>query len=202
MTDKKTWRQLIALLRLMGALILVTLVILGGQALLGLWFTNNVIDGTSMEPTLHPGDRVVAVRRASVTRNDIVILHGPDDPDRTYIKRVIGLPGDFVWVKNERLYINGQQVAQPYLKPKFMAASVRLWAKQQHVTTSGHFTDDFTLATLKATHRATVPAGSYFVMGDNRRVSYDSRNFGFVDRAGIIGVVKWRYWPLSKAQTW
>ncbi|WP_125702610.1 signal peptidase I [Lacticaseibacillus daqingensis] len=199
MTHRKEWRQLRQLLQWMLMVIAVVAVIFGIRVILGLFLENNSITGNSMAPTLQPGERIVSVKTRTLHRNDIVILHGPDDPKRLYIKRVIGMPGDTVQVTNEKLVINGQPVAQPYLKPAFMAAAVKLWAKQhQQVAEGVAFTTDFSLTSLAATGAARVPAGQYFVLGDNRRVSYDSRNFGFVKQRGIVAVVKWRYWPLNR----
>ncbi|WP_179394113.1 signal peptidase I [Lacticaseibacillus absianus] len=202
MTGRKQWQQLRQLLALMGTVVLVIGVIFGVRVVLGLFLENNSISGNSMAPTLEPGERIVSRRDQPVHRNDIVILDSPDGTDHLYIKRVIGMPGDTVAVRNEQLYLNGRKTAQPYLKRAFMADAVRLWARRNKRTAEGgQFTDDFDLTTLKATATLRVPKGEYFVMGDNRRVSYDSRNFGFVKASAIQATVVWRYWPLDQMKT-
>ena len=116
-----------------------------------------------------------------------------------YIKRVIGMPGDTVSSKNDKLYVNGKQQAEPYLKKSFINKEL-----QQYATIYGQnvsdmkFTNDFDLKTQASTHRSTVPKGSYFVMGDNRYVSHDGRAFGFIKKQNIQSVVVLRYWPLNK----
>ncbi|WP_461214663.1 signal peptidase I [Lacticaseibacillus sp. GG6-2] len=165
---------------------------------------NNQVSGDSMQPTLENNDRLLSLRHAKIARNKIVVIKAPDAPAGTlYIKRVIGMPGDTVRVKNERLYINGKQQAQPYLKPSFMRQEIQAWAMLNHKEGSNKpFTNDFDLKSNPATHSTRVPAGKYFVMGDNRFVSHDGRAFGFISRAQIESVVVWRYWPLNQMHTY
>ncbi|RVU71719.1 MULTISPECIES: signal peptidase I [Lactobacillus] len=145
-------------------------------------FSNETVSGPSMQPTFENNDRLIAVRHFDLKRNDIVILKAPDEKNALYIKRVIGLPGDMVTSKNDKLYINGKHVSEPYLNNSL--------AKK--ATKGGQlYTNNFTL-------RRRVPKNSYFVMGDHRDVSKDSRYFGFVKRSAIIGEVKLRYWPLNQ----
>ncbi|WDF82896.1 signal peptidase I [Lacticaseibacillus pabuli] len=123
-----------------------------------------------------------------------------------YIKRVIGVAGDTVSAKNEKLYVNGKQVPQKYLSEKFSRQEINAYAKQYNIdemtASTIKFTNDFNIATLKSTHRKTVPKGSYFVMGDNRFVSHDGRAFGFLKRKNIQSVVFWRFYPLNKMKTY
>lgn len=144
--------------------------------------SNETVSGPSMQPTFQDKDRVIAVRHFTLQRNDVVILKAPDEKNALYIKRVIGLPGDMVTSKNDKLYINGKEVAEPYLNNSYKRAA----NKQGEL-----YTENFTL-------RRRVPKNCYFVMGDHRDVSKDSRYFGFVKRSSIAGEVKWRYWPLNQ----
>lgn len=179
--------------------VLFAAVIIGVQLLMHFVISKDVVQGTSMQPTLEDGDRLYSVRHHSINRNDIVVIDAPDKPGELYIKRVIGMPGDTVEVKNEKLYVNGKLTKQPYLKSSFMKAEIAEYAATNNRTiASTPFTYNFSLKTLQSTHRATVPKGQYFVMGDNRLVSHDGRDFGFIKRNKIQSVVVWRYWPINK----
>lgn len=157
------------------------------QLLLKYVIANEEVFGPSMEPNFEQGDRLIAFRHAKIKRNDVVIIKAPDAPGEFYIKRVIGLPGDSVAVKNNELYINGKKTAQPYLQKSFV---------DQYTNNGLLFTANFTLKQILGVSK--VPKGEYFVLGDNRPVSKDSRYFGFVKQDGVVGVVKLRYWPLNK----
>lgn len=161
--------------------------------------SKDVVQGTSMQPTLENNERLYSVRIKKPKRNDIVVINAPDRPKSLYIKRVIGMPGDTVSSKNDKLYVNGKAIAEPYLNHKFSRDEINKWASQQGLDPSSiKFTNDFNIKTLSSTKSAKVPAGKYFVMGDNRLVSHDSRDFGFVDKSKIQSVVVWRYWPLNR----
>ncbi len=157
------------------------------QLLLKYVIANEEVFGPSMEPNFEQGDRLIAFRHAKIKRNDVVIIKAPDAPGEFYIKRVIGLPGDSVAVKNNELYINGKKTAQPYLQKSFV---------DQYTNNGLPFTANFTLKQILGVSK--VPKGEYFVLGDNCPVSKDSRYFGFVKQDGVVGVVKLRYWPLNK----
>jgi signal peptidase I len=143
-------------------------------------FAPIVVDGLSMMPTLHNGDRMIVNKLGKPNRFDIVVFHAPEKKD--YIKRVIGLPGDKIEYKNDVLYINGNAYKEPYLD------------KYKKIT-QGPLTEDFTLKDLIG--RDTVPKGEIFVMGDNRRQSKDSRIIGPVPLTKVIGDTKLIYWPIS-----
>lgn len=193
--------------------------------------SKDVVNGPSMEPGLMDGDRLISVRHSSIKRNDIVIVYAPDAASKKYlkennatakevvytgsglylhnkkipqkyhelyVKRVIGLPGDTVASKNDQLYVNGKIVPQNYINEQFANKEMKAYSYSQ----GDKFTYDFSLETLLSTHRKTVPANSYFVMGDNRYVSHDGRNVGFIKRGSIQSEVKLRYWPLSKIKTY
>lgn len=110
-------------------------------------------------------------------RGDVVIFKSPRNKDIDYIKRVIALPGETVMLKNSIFYINNKQLSEPYLE-----ATV--------VTSPGAF--------LKEGEPFTVPDGSYFVSGDNRPHSSDSREFGPIPLEDFIGQALFRYWPMNK----
>ena len=128
------------------------------------------VDGSSMVPTLNNGQFVMVNRLiykySDPDHGDVVVFHYPRDPDQEYIKRVIGLPGDTVTINNGHIYLNGQQLEEPYI-----AASTRTMGEWQ------------------------VPGDHLFVLGDNRNNSQDSRNFGFVAIENIIGKAIFIYWP-------
>ena len=179
-------------------LTLFILVIVGTQVLFRTTISKDVVQGISMQPTLNDGDKLISLRHKSIKRNNIVVLDAPDQPGELYIKRVIGLPGDTVQVKNEKLYVNNNLVKQPYLKQSFIKKEMAALQAKGQVTKNQPFTYNFTLKTLKSTRRTTVPKNSYFVMGDNRIVSNDGRAIGFIKKSAIESVVIWRYAPLNK----
>lgn len=149
------------------------------------------IPSGSMEPTLVPGDRVVVNRLSyhlhPVHTGDIVVFRRPPADTSTVagdlIKRVIGLPGQTLWVHNCRVYINGKQLAQPYLPKGWQQAS------SEYCTTwdGGN--------SLPNPYK--VPKGDYFVMGDNRMDSDDSRFWGPLPGKYIVGRAFLEIWPLS-----
>lgn len=180
-------------------LVLFAVIFFASQLLMRYVLSKDVVQGTSMQPTLENGDRLYSIRVKKPKRNDIVVINAPDRPGSLYIKRVIGMPGDTVSSKDNQLSVNGKRIAEPYLNKKFATDEINKWASQQGLDASTiKFTNDFNIKTLSSTKSAKVPAGKYFVMGDNRLVSHDSRDFGFVDKSKIQSVVVWRYWPLNQ----
>ena len=159
---------------------IVAFIIVGGvYFFLGRPFT---VSGASMYPTLHNGDRMVLSKIGDIHRFDVVILKAPDE-NVEYIKRVIGMPGDTIEMKSGVLYINGKKVDQPFINTEALA--------KQTV-----FIDDFTLESL--TGESKVPEGKYFVLGDNRGVSKDSRMIGFINRSAIEGKAVFTIWPFGR----
>lgn len=140
------------------------------------------VKGESMEPTYVNDNKVLVSKLSRIERFDIIVFDAPDS-DEKYIKRVIGLPGDHVAMKDDTLYINGKAYDEPYLD-----------AKKENLL-EGHFTYDFTLEEL--TDEKTVPANSYFVLGDNRLESSDSREYGFISKKAVNGEVKLKFFPIS-----
>jgi signal peptidase I len=135
------------------------------------------VEGTSMLPRLEDHDRLFinkfVYRISSIHRGDVVVFHYPRDPEKSYIKRVIGLPGDRVFIDRGRVYLNGKLQREPYVPEEYR--------------------DTRSMAEL------VVPDDAYFMMGDHRSISSDSREFGPVDRDLIYGKAVFVYWPTKDA---
>lgn len=141
------------------------------------------VEGSSMEPQLHNQDQMVMLRNKEIERFDVVVFPDPRGSGDSYVKRIIGQPGDELYFSNDTLYLNNQAVEEPYLEP----------LKSE---TEGKFTEDFSLwDTLGLTQ---VPEGYYFVMGDNRPYSGDSRQFGLIQAEDIQGVTNFVYFPFER----
>ncbi|MGG3926745.1 signal peptidase I [Metabacillus fastidiosus] len=137
-------------------------------------FLEYKVEGVSMEPTYEEGN-LLSINTMShhilpIERFDVVVFHGPNKND-DYIKRVIGLPGDEISYNDDQLYINGKPVNEPYLT-------------KEHV---GMLTGDFTLE--EKIGKEKIPDGYFFVIGDNRIKSYDSRHFGLIKIEDVVGKV-------------
>src|SRR6185436_18404720 len=141
------------------------------------------VEGTSMLPRLHDGERIFVNKliyyddyswAPKVQRGDIVVFWFPDDPSKSYIKRVVGLPGDTIEMRDGTVRVNGSQIDEQYLDPKFNVSP-------------------------KSQAPVFVRPNYYFVMGDNRDNSSDSRSWGLVPKKYIYGKALLRYWPLSAA---
>ena len=152
--------------------------------------SNYVVEGSSMLPNLQNNNRLLVNKIdydfGSPQYGDIIIFHAT--PTSDYVKRVIGLPGDTIVYKNDQLYRNGKKILEPYLN--------KYKEKYKKEDPGQNFTLDFSLQGL--THRKTVPKGELWVMGDNRRISVDSRKIGFVSINKVVGKVNLRYYPFSE----
>ncbi|SDJ72815.1 signal peptidase I [Sediminibacillus albus] len=152
------------------------------------FFAPIVVDGPSMQPTLHDGDHMI-VNKINYSigdpdRFDIVVFHATAKKD--YIKRVIGVPGDHVEVKDDSLYINGEKVEEPYIdSSKGMMGDNRT------------YTFDFKLEELPGGYEV-IPENHVLVLGDNRGNSTDSRLLGLISYDQIVGEVQLLYWPLDR----
>jgi signal peptidase I len=176
-------------------MVLFGVVLIISQLLLTYVIGNDRVSGPSMEPTMYDGEKLISARMFKVKRNDIVVLKAPDKIDTLYIKRVIGMPGDKIESKNDQLYINDKKVDQPYL-PKEKRKEILEHFNEFYGQNQTQYTMDFNLK--ERFHVDRVPEGQYLVMGDNRPVSHDGRDFGFVKRNALIGKVFVRYWPITK----
>lgn len=163
------------------------------------------VDGHSMDPTLQHQEKLIMVKTTSIDRFDIVVASELDasGDEKLIVKRVIGMPGDTIRFENDQLYINEEPVDEPYLA-EYLAAFQKdklqetyAYNKQfQAVAQSAQaFTQDpngFVDFTV------TVPQGQYFLMGDDRLVSLDSRSVGSFKRENIEGEVVFRMWPFNR----
>lgn len=144
------------------------------------------VKGASMEPNFHDGEYIltdkIRYRFSEPKRGEVVIFKAPTNPEVDFIKRIIALPGEKVEIKNSRIVIfnkenpDGFTLSEPYEIMEPIAGG------------------DY----LREGKIVEVPAGSYFVLGDNRTHSFDSREWGAVPKNQIIGKAWLRYWPLSK----
>ena len=135
-----------------------------------------IVSGDSMKPNLHDGEmlivRKIGYNGKTIKRFDVVVVEGDNDE---IIKRVIGLPGEHVYYRNNKLYINDKLVKEDY---KF------------------YDTEDFNLEEICTCTK--IPEGKYLVLGDNRPISKDSRTIGLIDEKEIFGEAIFRIWPISK----
>ncbi len=135
------------------------------------------VQGTSMLPLLEDGERIIVnkfiYRFQPIDRGDVVVFWYPKDPSVSFIKRVVGVPGDMVELRSGLLYVNGRRIDEQYLRPQFNDGE---------------------------THTPVeVSKGYYYVLGDHRNSSNDSRNWGEVPEKYIYGKAFFRFWPLSKS---
>jgi signal peptidase I len=135
------------------------------------------VEGQSMAPTLSDQDRLIvnklAYRMGEPRRGDIVMLYYPLNPDKSFVKRVIAEEGDQVRIVDGRVFVNDVPMQDDFVPPEY----------RSH--------DDF--------GPSVIPEGYYFVMGDHRNNSSDSRHWGFVPKKYIIGKVQLRWWPIPAA---
>lgn len=183
---------------------LIETVVLALVIFLALQFTvqNFRVEGSSMRPTLDDGQYLL-VNKIVYTRFDtdtidqflpfgdditdsdslfpfhpprhgeVIIFRFPKDPSRDFVKRVIGVPGDIVEIRDGQVYVNGERLYEPYIK------------NPDH----------------SSMHPVRVPPDSFFVLGDNRRASNDSRDWGMVPAENVIGRAWVSYWPLEQWHT-
>lgn len=131
------------------------------------------VEGYSMMPHLQNNERLfidkVSINFEPIRRGDVVVFHYPLDPSQSFIKRIIGLPGDHVVIWDGIVYINGRRLREPYIKSKFQDYA------------------DFP--------EVTVPPNQYYVLGDHRNSSNDSRFWGCLPAKDIFGRAVFAYWP-------
>ena len=134
------------------------------------------VEGTSMMPGLQDQERIFVNKFVyhwePIQRGDIVVFRYPRDTSKSYIKRVIGVAGDHIRIDDGQVYVNGEALAEAYVPLDYEDA--------------------------RALQERTVPAHSFFVLGDHRSMSNDSRDFGFVNERFIYGKAVFGYWPMEK----
>jgi signal peptidase I len=134
------------------------------------------VEGTSMMPSLGDQERIFVnkfvYRLEPIERGDIVVFRYPRDPSKSFIKRVIGVGGDRVRIDGGQVYVNDKPLDEDYVVPAY--------------------------ADGRSYREIVVPSDSYFVLGDHRNMSNDSRDFGPVDASFIYGKAVFGYWPMDK----
>ncbi len=135
------------------------------------------VEGTSMLPRLEDRDRLFITKFVyhfeAIHRGDVVVFHYPGDPDKSYIKRVIAIPGDRLRIDHGRVFVNGELLHEPYVPLQYRDT--------------------------KSYPETVIPGDEFFMMGDHRLISFDSRVFGPVDRDLIYGKAVFVYWPTRDA---
>jgi len=135
------------------------------------------VEGTSMLPRLEDRDRLFinkfVYHISSIERGDVVVFHYPRDPEKSYIKRVIALPGDQLRIDRGKVWLNGKRQPEDYVPEEFRDS--------------------------KSMAEMVIPDDTYFMMGDHRSISSDSREFGPVERSLIYGKAVFVYWPTRDA---
>jgi signal peptidase I len=144
------------------------------------------VEGTSMEPRLENDERIFVNKFRYVfkpiERGDIIVFWFPDDPSKSFIKRVIGLPGEDIDMDElGRITINGTPLPEPYIAPERNRDALFKWRRREF--------------------KSPIKPHYYFVMGDNRDMSNDSRSWGLVPEKYIYGKAMFRYWPLPRMGT-
>jgi signal peptidase I len=134
------------------------------------------VEGTSMMPSLVDQERIFVnkfvYRLEPIERGDIVVFRYPYDPSKSYIKRVIGMAGDRIRIDAGLVYVNGEALDETYVPPEY--------------------------ADSRTYREVVVPSNYYYVLGDHRSMSEDSRSFGPVDQRLIYGKAVFGYWPMDK----
>ena len=134
------------------------------------------VEGTSMMPGLEDQERIFVnkfvYRLEPISRGDVIVFRYPRDPSKSFIKRVIGVAGDKIHIEQGLVYVNGLPLTEDYVPSQYTD-----WRSQPEIT---------------------VPEGAYFMMGDHRNMSNDSRDFGPVAQAYVVGKAVFGYWPVEK----
>lgn len=138
------------------------------------------VNGTSMDPTFKNGEFVftnlISQRLGKLDRGDVIVFKAPPEPEKDYIKRIIGLPGDTVRIQDGNVYLNGKILTEDYLPKGLITESHGFAQEGQDIQ---------------------VSPKSYFVMGDNRPESSDSRDWGLLPYKMIVGKSALVYWPIQ-----
>ncbi|EON70705.1 signal peptidase I [Lysinibacillus sphaericus] len=160
-------------------IVITALVVLGCKQFL---FAPIKVQGASMYPTYEDKDIIIVSKISKIERFDQIVFQSPTE-DELYIKRVIGLPGDTVEMKDDVLYVNGKAYKEDYVN------------RQTDDPNQLRITENFTLEGLVDENK--VPEGMYFVLGDNRLKSYDSRHYGLISKDAVYGESKVTVYPFK-----
>jgi signal peptidase I len=151
------------------------------------------VNGESMYPNFYNNEYVLTnligfenfglyhVTSGKVSLGDVIVFNAPPEPDKDYIKRVIGVPGDTIMLKNGSVYLNGNLLDES----KYLSSDVKTYGE----------------SFLSENQTIKVPNNQYFVLGDNRMASSDSREWGFVKKSEIVGKSSFVYWPLNRVRS-
>ncbi len=139
---------------------------------------NYDVEGPSMEPGLHTQERIMVDKVSYLfhnpNRGDVVVFIAPPHPTMNYVKRIIAVPGDTVTIRGTSVIVDGKTLTEPYVSPRYQGNP------------------------YPPVLSLVVPAGDYYVLGDDRANSSDSRDWGFVPRKNIVGRAALVYWPLGQ----
>ena len=145
-------------------------------------FQPHQVDGKSMEPNFHNGEYIltdkISYRIHAPKRGDVVVFHSPQDERVDFIKRILGVPGDTIKVQSGYIYLNGTKIEEDYVNDPGQVLAGRF---------------------MRENNEIEIPPGQYFVMGDNRYQSSDSRFWGALDSRFIVGRAWLRLWPIARA---
>ncbi|GCE05629.1 signal peptidase I [Dictyobacter aurantiacus] len=174
MKDKKELSKQHRLMREIIETVILTILMF---VIINLAVQNYDVDGPSMEPSLHNKERImvdkVSYHLHDPARGDVVVFVAPPDPALNYVKRIIGVPGDVITIQGTTVKINNTVLQETYVDPSYQGNPYQPIVNK------------------------VVPKDQYFVMGDDRKNSSDSRLWGFVPRQNIIGRAALVYWPLN-----
>ncbi|WP_348921572.1 signal peptidase I [Enterococcus rotai] len=150
----------------------------------------HLVDGNSMLPTFENRDRMIVSKTARIERYDVVTFEPKDQRGKSYVKRIIGLPGDVIWLDGTNLYLN-HQLREPM--------NSRRKVVNQTDIPDGTLKINLSQGTARSLEGLTrIPETKYFVLGDNRNNSRDSRAIGLIDAKQIEGVAVYRYYPFTR----
>lgn len=152
-------------------------------------FRSYEVDGQSMFPTFRDGERLLTHKGKEIQRYDIVTFEPKEEPGSSFVKRVYGTPGDTIYIKDDRLYLFRNGISQKEIAQMIEARQLP---------------DSTTIVALseesqrELAHLVQIPEKTYFVLGDNRQNSKDSRSIGLIDLEQIEGVVNFRFYPFDR----
>jgi signal peptidase I len=179
MQEEKTSNLKKEILSYIKIIVITAVVVFGCKQFL---FAPIKVQGASMYPTYHDKDIIIVSKTSKIERFDQIVFQSPVE-DELYIKRVIGLPGDKVEMKDDVLYVNGKAYKEDYVN------------RQTDDPNQLRITENFTLEQL--VNEKEVPKGMYFVLGDNRLKSSDSRHYGLISEDAVYGESKLILYPFS-----